>query len=324
MAEPTTRQTFIDTCKRRLGHPVVEINVTEEQFDDRVDQALKYFYDFHFNGTDKTYYKHQITANNRPDKVYDLTVTDGGTLYANGDTVTITGGGGQDATATLITDGSGVITSATVANNGDSYATVPTIGVTSGTGSGATITATLGGFVPMPENIIGAVHLWPMGDSNSSVNNMFSIKYQIALNDIYTLTSSSMVPYFSAFQHIALIQDLLVGHIPIRYNRHKNRLYVDMDWNIAVDGNYLLMEAYEIVDPAEYVDVWKDHWLIKYGTALFKLQWGSNLKLFQGVLLPGGIQVDGQTIYDEAFNEIQQMETEMINSYSIPAMDFVG
>lgn len=324
MAEPTTRQTFIDTCKRRLGWPVVEINVTEEQLDDRVDQALRYYYDYHFNGAQKVYYKHEITANNKGDVVYDLTVADGGTGYANTDTVVFSGGGGSNAAATIVTDGSGVIQTATLTDNGDGYATAPTVSITTGGGSGASITAELGGFVPMPENIIGAVKLFPIGDSNNSTNNIFSIRYQIALNDLYTLTSNSIVPYYSAFQHIGLIEEILVGQIPIRYNRHKNRLYCDMDWNVTTAGEYMIVEAYEVVDPATWTDVWKDHWLLRYGTALFKLQWGNNLKKFQGVMLPGGIQIDGQTIYLEAIEEIRDLEAEMISSYSIPVNDFIG
>lgn len=324
MAAPTTRQELIDTCKRRLGHPVVEINVTEEQFDDRVDQALAYYQDYHFAGAQKAYYKHAVTANNKSDVIYDLTVSNGGTLYANSDVVVFSGGGGSNAAATIVTDANGTITSATITNNGDGYATAPTVSLTSGTGSGASITANLGGFIPIPENIIGAVRVFPLGNSTTNASSIFSIRYQIALNDLYTLTSTSMVPYYSAFQHIALIEELLVGNYPIRYNRHKNRLYVDMDWNIVNVGDYMLVEAYEIVDPTVYADVWKDHWLLRYTTALFKLQWGNNLKKYSGVMLPGNISLNGQQIYDEAQMEIDKLEQEMINSYSLPVNDFIG
>jgi len=324
MAEPTTKAEMIAYCKRRLGDPIAKVNITEEQADDRVDQALKYYYDYHFNGAEQMYYKHLVTANNHGSAIYDCTVVTAGTGYANADTVVFTGGGGSGANASIITDGSGIIQSCILDDNGITYAQAPTVSVTTGGGSGAAITCELGGWIPMPENIIGAVRIFPVGDSNSSVNNIFSIKYQIALNDLYTLTANSIVPYFSAFQHIRLLQDILVGRIPIRYNRHKNRLYVDVDWDKVIVNQYMLMEAYQIVDPATYPDVYKDHWLLRYVTALFKQQWGNNLKKFSGTMLPGNVQLNGQLIYDEAMMEITQLETEMIDTYSIPDTFLIG
>ena len=328
MAEPTTRATFIATCKRRLGHPVVQINVTEEQLDDRVDQALKYYYDYHFNGSELEYYKFEMTANNYADKVYDCTVVAGGTLYANSDNVVFTAGAGNGsgANASITTDANGTITAVTLSanGNGDGYAVAPTVTIASGTGSGASVTCELGGFIPLPENIIGAVRLFPIGDSNNSTNNIFNIRYQIALNDLYTLTSNSIVPYFTAFQHIRLIEEILVGKTPIRYNRHKNRLYVDVDWDIVNVGNILIAECYKIVDPNVYADVWKDHWLLRYCTALIKQQWGINLKKYDGMALPGNQVLNGQQTYIEAINEITKLEDEMINTYSIPSGFFIG
>lgn len=246
MANPTTRQQFIDNCLRRLGAPVLEINVSEEQIDDRVDEALSYYWDYHFDGTEKIYYRHQVTAQ---DKV--------------------------------------------------------------------------NGYITLPENIIGAVNLFPIGNSLNT-NNMFNIRYQIALNDLYTLTNVSMVPYYMALQHIRVLEELLVGQQMIRYTRHRNKLHIDMDWNKLSDDNYLIVEAYEVLDPATYPDVWKDRWLLQYATALIKRQWGTNLKKFEGMKLPGGLTFNGQQIYDEAIQEITKMEDEMINKYSLPVHDMVG
>jgi len=246
MAEPTTRAEFKENCLRRLGKPVIEINVSEEQVDDRVDEALRYYYDYHFNGAEKEYYKHVVTESDKTNR-----------------------------------------------------------------------------YITLPENIIGAISLFPVGNSIGN-NDLFNIRYQIALNDLYTLTSSSMVPYYSAFQHIRLLEEILVGRQQIRYNRHQNRAYLDMDWENIETGNYIIIEAYSIVDPDTYTDVWKDRWLLRYCTALIKKQWGNNLKKFSGMTLPGGIQFNGQQIYDEAMQEITQMEQEMITSYSIPVTDFVG
>ena len=246
MAEPTTRAELIDTIKRRLGHPMVDINVTEEQFDDRVDQALRYYYDYHFNGADITYYKHQITADDKTN-----------------------------------------------------------------------------GYITIPENIIGVVQIYPYS-SLLSGGDIFNIQYQIALNDLYTLTSQSMVPYFSAFQHLGLIQELLVGQTPMQYNRHKDRVYLQVNWDKYVTGNYLLVEAYEIVDPETFPEVWRDRWLLDYTEALFKLQWGNNLKLFGNIPLVGGGMINGDAIYQEAERKVEMLQEEMINSYSIPVSDMVG
>ena len=246
MAVPTSRSEFKEYCLRKLGKPVIEINVDDDQVEDRIDEALKYYYDYHFDGTERIYYKHQITSNNITDK-----------------------------------------------------------------------------YIILPENIIGAVRIFNIGDPMVT-NNLFDIRYQIALNDLYTLTSVSMIPYYMMFQHIQHMEQLLVGQQPIRYNRHMNRLFVDMDWNKVNVGNYLIVEAYQVVDPEVYTDVWGDRWFSLYTTALIKKQWGSNLTKFSGLQLPGGVQFNGDKIYNDAVAEIEQMEKEMSSSYSLPAFDMIG
>ena len=247
MAVPTTRAEFKAYCLRNLGFPVIEINVDDDQVDDRIDEALKYWWDYHFDGTEKIYYKHQVTSTDRANK-----------------------------------------------------------------------------YITLPDNIIGAVNLFSIGDPSVRSDDLFNIRYQIALNDLYTLTSVSLIPYYMAMQHLAVIQELLVGRQPIRYNRHRNILHVDMDWNTLNDGEYLLVEAYQIVEPNTYTDAWGDRWLLQYATALIKRQWGNNLKKFDGMQMPGGLTFNGQKIYDEAIAEITKLEEEMINSYSLPVMDMIG
>lgn len=246
MAVPTTRSQFKEYCLRTLGKPVLEINVDDDQVEDRIDQALRYYWDYHFDGSEKTYYKHQVTAQDKANK-----------------------------------------------------------------------------YITLPENIIGAINIFDIGDALNT-NNMFNIRYQIALNDLYTLTSVSMVPYYMALQHIQMLEYLLVGKQPIRYNRHTDKLYIDMDWNKLEDNHYLIVEAYEVIDPDVYTDAWGDRWLAQYATALIKKQWGTNLKKFEGMTLPGGIKFNGQKIYDEADEEIKALEKEMISSYSLPVTDMIG
>jgi hypothetical protein len=229
-----------------LGKPVIEINVDDDQVDDRIDEAFLYFTDYHFDGSEKTYYKYKVTA--------------------------------QDITNKYIT---------------------------------------------MPDNIIGAVNLFPIGQGLNT-NNLFNIRYQIALNDLYTLTSVSMVPYYMALTHVQFLEQFLVGQQPIRYNRHINKLYIDMDWTIVNVDDYIIVEAYQVIDPDTYTKTWGDRWLARYATCLIKQQWGTNLKKYQGMQLPGGITFNGQQIYDEATQEREELEHEMISSYSLPVIDMIG
>lgn len=247
MAIPTNREEFKAYCLRKLGAPVIEINVDDDQIEDRIDEALKYYADYHFDGSAMTYYKHQITAED-------------------------------------------------IEN----------------------------GYITLPENILGAVGVFPVPSAQLSGDDMFNIRYQIALNDLYTLTSVSLVPYYLAMEHLALIREILIGIPLIRYERHRNKLYIDMDWSSTTLGNYLLIEAYEVVDPEEFADVWGDRWLQNYATALIKRQWGQHLTKFTGMSLPGGVQFNGERILDDAEREIAKMEEEMISGYSMPVMSMVG
>lgn len=245
--KPTSREEFKQYCLRKLGHPVIQINVDDDQLDDRITESLLYYADYHFDATDKLYYKHKVTDADRFNK-----------------------------------------------------------------------------YITLPENVIGAVSVFPLGDPSIGSNDLFNIQYQIALNDLYTLTSVSLVPYYMTMEHISLIQEILVGKQPIRFTRHKNRLYIDMDWTKTNKNEYLLVEAYEVIDPDEYSDVWGDRWLQNYATAKIKYQWGSNLTKFTGMTLPGGVQFNGEKIMDDAAREIEKMEAEMISGYSLPVMDMYG
>lgn len=244
MAIPTTREDFKEFCLRSLGKPVIDINVSDEQVDDRLDQALRFYWDYHFDGTEKIFYKHQIT---------------------------------QD----------------TIDNS----------------------------YIDLPENIIGAVKLFDFTGIYTS--GEFSIDYQLALNMFYTLRSG-LVDYYSARQHIELFNEIVTGKKPIRYNRHRNRLYIDTTAEKLNLNEWLIVEAYEIVDPQTYTDVWSDRWLQHYTSQLIKRQWGANLSKFEGLQLPGGITFNGQKLYDDAEAEIRRLEEEMISNYSLPVMDMLG
>lgn len=240
------RAGFKEYCLRDLGKPVIDINVDDVQVEDRIDEALRYYFDYHFDGSQKIYYKHQVTD--------------------------------QDKT---------------------------------------------NGYITLPENIMGVVKIFDLSSAYNT-SSLFDVRYQFAMNDMWLLTSASMAPYVMAMEHLQFMESILIGKVPIRYNRHVNKLYLDMDWNKINTGSYLIVEAYEIVDPAVFADVWDDRWLKEYCTALIKRQWGNNLKKFEGMEMPGGVKFNGQRIYDEAINEIEKLRHEMINSYSLPASDMIG
>ena len=246
MAIITSRDEFKEYCLRKLGKPVIEINVDDDQVEDRVTEAIRYYWDYHFDGAEKVYYKHAVTQNDINNK-----------------------------------------------------------------------------YITLPDNIIGVVNLFEVGQALNT-NNLFNIRYQIALNDLYTLTSVSMVPYYMALSHIQFLEQFLVGKQPLRYNRILNKCYIDMDWTIIQEGNYLILEAYQVVDPEDYARGYNERWLQNYATVLIKEQWGNNLKKFSGMQLPGGVTFNGQQIYDEARTERAAMEQEMISSYSLPVTDMIG
>ena len=246
MTVPASRAAFAEFCLRKLGKPVIEINVDPDQVDDRIDEALRYYWDYHFDGSDKTYYKY-IVQDGDKDRRY----------------------------------------------------------------------------IPLPDNIIGAVSIFPIGQALNT-NNLFNIRYQIALNDLYTLTSVSMVPYYMALTHIQFLEQMIVGQQPVRYNRHIGNLYIDMDWSIVNVGDYIVVEAYQIVDPEVYSSVWSDRWLQRYAACLIKQQWGNNIKKYNGMQLPGGVSFNGQAIFDEATEERNELEKEMIFTYSLPVADMIG
>jgi hypothetical protein len=324
MAIPKTRDDFKQLILRNLGYPILEINITDDQIDDQIDYSLKMFADYHFDGSDKVYYKYQISTNNRPDRVYAIRVANGGVGYTNTDVVVIANTYGSNATATLVTTAAGIIQTITITDPGKGFAIAPAVTVTTSTGSGADLRSELGGFVPVPENITGIVNIFDVSSLYNSTDTLFNARYQLVMSDIYNVQNSSLVPYYMTMTHIAMLDQLLIGKQPIRYNRHKNKLYIDMDWDAVSDGQWIVAEGYEVLDPDEYTDVWGDRWLNQYCTERIKKLTGTVLKKFPGMQMPGGISFNGQQMWDEANAAIEELEHELINSYSLPAMDMIG
>jgi hypothetical protein len=317
MAKPTTRTEFKDYCLRKLGHPVIQINVDDDQIEDRIDDALSFFHDYHFDGCEKLFMKHQIT---QADK-------DRGWIYC-------------------------------------------------------------------PDSVLFVTGVLPFDSSSSSVN-MFDLRYQLRLHDLYDFTSVSYVSYEITMQHIQTLNILFSGTPQFRFNRKQNKLFLDVNWSTDLQvGEYVILECYRKLSPDVFTisgtvstsntsntvigtdtvfsrdvvigdhmtfgseskrvvkidsdtslnvesffatsetgvsaykeglsDVWDDRFLKAYATAKIKMQWGNNLKKFGGIQMPGGVTLNGKEIYDEAEEEISKMEEQIYLMTSMPSEIFVG
>jgi|TARA_B100000085_G_scaffold283603_1_gene314650 hypothetical protein len=315
MANPTSRSTLQDYCKRALGDGVIDINISTNQLEDRTDEALQFFQEYHFDGVEKTLLKHKITAT-----TITLSAAVSGNFNA-GEKIT---GGTSGATATIID--APTTTTIRIKNHIGTFQASETItgAVTSSTATISSIS--LGdisnGYIPITSDLItGVVKIFPF--TNRSDLNMFDVNYQLRLNEVFDFTSTSVIYYTMVQRHISLLNEVLVGKKPFRFSRHQDQLHIDMDWDNDVDvDSFLVVEAYRILDPQTYTDVYNDMFLKRYLIALLKLQWGNNLIKFQGVQMPGGVTLNGEQIYNEAKEEKRQIEEEVSLKYELP-VDFI-
>ncbi len=252
MATITNREDFKAKCLRRLGDGAIQINITDDQAEDCIDDALKMFHDFHFDGTELQFYKYVLTQPDIDNK-----------------------------------------------------------------------------YITLPEEIIGATRVFPLGGiSQSSASDiLFNVQYHLVADLLYNLNGvapSGLPNYYMTMQHLTLIQELLVGQQPIRYNRHVNKLYIDMDWRKVHVGTNVLVEVYQILDPEVYTDVWEDRWLQNYTRALMAEQWASNLIKFPDMQLPGGVRVDVAGMMNRAVDMKDKLEIELKETYSAPPLDFMA
>lgn len=245
--QPANKEELKDFCLRQLGYPVIQINVDDEQVNDAVELAFEFWNEFHFNGTERTYVKHQIT--------------------------------GQDLTNEYIT---------------------------------------------VSDALIGAIRVFPIGGTALAMN-FFDLRYQLRLNDLWDLSSTSYVNYELTMQHLATLDLLFTGQQPIRFNRLTNKLYIDWDWKNDIQaGEWIVVEGIIITDPTTYTRVWNDRMLKKLATAYVKKQWGQNMSKFDKMQLPGGITMRGSEIREEAMNEIAGIEQEIRSTYEAPPGFLVG
>jgi hypothetical protein len=280
MAKPASRQELIDYCLRRLGAPVLEINVDDDQIDDLVDDALQYFNERHFDGVERMYLKYQISQ-------ADI---DRGSAKGK--------------------NGVGIVT---------------TTGTSNVTGYGTTSFNfyETSNYIQVPDSVIGIEKIFKF-DTSSISGGMFSIKYQLFLNDLYYFNSVELLQYAMVKSYLEDIDFLLTTDKQVRFNKRQNRLYLDLDWGAQSAGNFLVLDCYRILDPTTHTKVYNDSFLKRYLTALIKRQWGQNLIKFRGVKLPGGIEFNGREIYEDAERELDEITKRMSMDYELPPYDFIG
>ena len=280
MAKPSTRQGLIDYCFRRLGAPVLEINVDDDQVDDLVDDAIQYFNERHFDGVERMFLK------------YELQQADIDRGKASG------------------TSGVGIVTTTGTSTN-------------SGSGSFTSSFYENSNFIQVPDSVVGIEKVFKF-DTSSISGGMFSIKYQLFLNDLYYFNSVELLQYAMTKSYLEDIDFLLSTDKQIRFNKRQDRMYLDIDWNAQSAGDFLVIDCYRALDPDSFTQVYNDSFVKKYLTALIKRQWGQNLIKFRGVKLPGGIELNGREIYDDAQREIDQLKQTMMLENELPPLDLIG
>lgn len=249
MSKPFSRQLLADYCLRSLGAPVIEINLDDDQIDDRIDESIQFYQEYHNDAIIRTFRKHQIAAADLQNK-----------------------------------------------------------------------------YIKLPQSLLFVSRVLPLINNNSFGSSMWSARYQMMLNDIYDLQyAGALVNYDMTRQYLELLDMMLNGVPPVRFNRHMQTLFIDVEWGYELKvGDYVIVEGYESIDPDSYNSVYNDMFLKKYTTALFKKQWGNNLKKFEGVTLPGGVTLNGQQIYNEALEEITKLEEEIQLRFEMPPVFFIG
>ena len=179
-------------------------------------------------------------------------------------------------------------------------------------------------YLPVPPEVIGVTKIFHFDGSNTITNNMFSVKYQLFLNDIYYWGSTELLSYAMVKTYLEDINFLLTTEKQIRFNKRQDRLYLDIDWGSVSVGDYLVIDCFTLLDPSSYPRVWNDSFIKPYVTALIKRQWGQNMSKFQGVKLPGGIELNGREMYEDAEKELERIRENMSNTYELPPLDMIG
>ena len=290
MAIPNTRSSLKEYCLRSLGKPVIDINVDEDQVEDRIDEALQYFAQYHTDGVERMYLKYKITQGDI-DRGIGAEVS--GEQTVNG------------------TTGIGIVTTTTTSTSIPGYGTTTTNWYENSN------------FLQIPDSVVGVNKIFKF-DTSSISGSMFSIKYQLFLNDLYYFNSVELLQYSMTKTRLEDIDFLLTPEAQVRFNQRQDRLYMDIDWGAQEVGNFLVLDCHRALDPDTFNQVYNDYFVKLYLTALIKRQWGQNLIKFRGVKLPGGLELNGREIYDDAERDLERIKEKMMLEYELPPLDFIG
>jgi hypothetical protein len=316
-----SRDSLKQYCLRALGAPVVEINVDDDQLEDRLDEALEHWANYHSDGVEEMYMKQLIRASEM-----NLTTSTAATFSIN-EVVT---GSTSGAKATVVKEESRVSSGTLLLVYKVTGTFVAGEAITGSMGHNAVLTSTpitLNEYdlkyITLPDSVYGVTEIFKLGQ-NSSSKNIFDMQYQLRLNDLYDLTSTSLVYYKTVMSHLALLDFELNRKTTFRFNRRMGRLYLDVNWDAdLVLGGYVIVKGYRALDPQTWTKVYNESWLKHYVTALFKRQWATNIKKFSGIQLPGGVTLDGDKLYDEAVSEIRELDDSLLTK-SAPLNFFLG
>lgn len=313
-----SRQSFKDYCMRRLGFPVIDINIDDDQVDDRIDDALQFFQDFHYDATQKVYISHYVSQTDITNKYIDLSQISGtGSVVGGANTVNgfTTLFNTELGTGQVIQIGSEQHTVAQIIDN--------THLITDAVWSASQNTQPITN-VSDSHSIMGVTKVFPLGSTGATVN-MFDLRYQMRLHELFDFTSTSYVNFVLTQQHLRTLEMFFTGEQGIRFNRTMNRLYIDTSWgNMIQAGSYILAETYKIVNPDNFPLVYNDRYLKAYATALLKRQWGANLSKFGGVALLGGVTLNGPELFKEANDEVLRLEEQIQDMFQLPAEFILG
>ena len=268
MAKPTSKSELKEYALRRLGKPVLEINVSDDQCDDAIDYTLQKFQQFHYDGAERVYLKHKITQADL-DRAKDT-----------------------NDTTTTSTAGNSTWTESNT-------------------------------YIEIPQHILSIEGIFSFTDKGTA--NIFDIRYQMRLNDLYDFTSTQFYHYYMIQQHLGTIDFLLEGIKPTRYIATQNKLYLDMDWqaDVLLD-QYFVIKCWRALDPTTWTEIYDNMWVKDYVSAKIKKQWGANMTKFQNVQMPGGVTLNGEMIYNDAVQELKDLDEQLRQQWETPPLDMIG
>jgi hypothetical protein len=272
MAKPSSRDELKEYALRKLGKPVLEINVDDDQIEDLIDDAIQFYHERHGEGIDRVFLKHKLIQSEKD--------------VLAGIASTTTGSSSHGGIAMMEYE------------EGANY-------------------------LPLPDSIIGVNKVFK-ADSSSISDGLFNIKYQLFLNDLYYYGAIDLLNYGMVKSYLETLDFLINPDTQIRFNKKNRRLYLDIDLSGIGGNHYLVIDCYREVDPESATSVYNDSWLKRYVTALIKRQWGQNLIKFQGVKLPGGLEMNGRQLFDDAVRDIEVLEQVLMTEYAMPPLDMIG